>query len=115
MIGVFLAIAIVLVIVALVIRDQTEVKLSQMRAQLMALRSEEKRLGEERVELEQLIAQTGEALMRADSRQREAEEAHKALAALMDKMGGEDDEGEVEDEDEEPGVRRRPDPFAKDE
>ena len=109
MIGVFLAIAIVLVIVALVIRDQTEVKLSQMRAQFMALRSEEKRLGEERTELERLIAQTGDALMRADSRQRDAEDAHQALVEMLDKMGEDDEEGAGDDAE----IRVAPDRFAE--
>lgn len=109
MIGVFLAIAIVLVIVALVIRDQTEVKLSQMRAQFMALRSEEKRLGEERTELERLIAQTGDALLRADSRQRDAEDAHQELVALLDKMGEDDEEGAEGDAE----IRVAPDRFAE--
>ena len=83
----FLATGIVLVIVALVIRDQTEFKLGRLRAQLMGLRSEEQRLNEERKELERMVAQAGDSLMRADQRQRSAQKTRKELVELMEDLG----------------------------
>jgi len=83
---IYLAISIVLVIVALVVRDQTEFKLSRLRADILALRSEEQRLGEERTDLERMIAQTGEALMRADNRQRAVDKQFKELVETLKKL-----------------------------
>jgi hypothetical protein len=85
-IGILLSMVIVLVIVALVVRDQTEFKLSRLRGQLLALRSEEQRLGEDHIELERLVAQTGEALMRADSRLRSVTAAIAELAAVVSQL-----------------------------
>lgn len=87
MTGVFLAITIVLIIVALVVRDQTEFKLSRLRAELLGLRSDEQRLSEERTDLERMVAQAGDALMRADQRQRAAEKSHREVADMLQEMG----------------------------
>lgn len=87
MIGVFLAIGIALIIVALVVRDQTEFKLTRLRAELLALRSEEQRLNEDRLELERLIAQAGEALMRADHRQQVVAKSSEELVAMLQQLG----------------------------
>jgi len=83
---IYLAVAIVLVIVALVVRDQTEFKLSRLRAEILALRSEEQRLGEERTDLERMVAQTGEALMRGDHRQRAVDKQFKELVEVLQKL-----------------------------
>ena len=83
---IYLAVAIVLVIVALVVRDQTEFRLSRMRADLLALRSEEQRLGMERSEIERMVAQTGEATMRADNRQRNLDQQFKELVEILKQL-----------------------------
>ena len=52
-----------LVIINLVVRDQTEFRIRQLRSELMALRSEEKRLSELRDEVELMVAQIGDAII----------------------------------------------------
>lgn len=86
MTGILLSMVIVLVIMSLVVRDQTEFRLSRLRGQLLALRSEEQRLGEDHVELERFVAQTGDALMRADSRLRSVTTATAELAAVVSQL-----------------------------
>ena len=88
MTGILIAVVIILVIVTLVVRDQTEFKLGRLRGQLLALRSEEQRLGEDRTELERLVAQTAEALMRADSRLRSVTVAATELTAAVTRLSG---------------------------
>ena len=92
MIGIFLALDIVLTIAVLVIRDQTLFRLNRLRAGLLALRSEEQRLGEERAELDRMIAQVGDALMRADRRRKEVKQVFQELTALLKELGVEVDE-----------------------
>ncbi|SVE30151.1 uncharacterized protein METZ01_LOCUS483005 [marine metagenome] len=60
-----------LIILNLIVRDQTEFRLSRLRSDLLALNSEEKR----RDEVELMVAQIGEALMRADRRRTSLEKA----------------------------------------
>ena len=84
---ILLAIGIVLTIVCLVVRDQTEFRLSRLRAELMALRSEEQRLNEERTDLERMISQAGEALIRAERRQLTIEKESHELIDLLEEMG----------------------------
>jgi hypothetical protein len=81
-----LTIAIVLLIVFLVVRDQTEFKLGRMRAELMALRSEEKGLSQECTEVQRLVAQIGEALLRAERRQVSAEQTRDELKTYLEEM-----------------------------
>jgi|TARA_B100001964_G_scaffold174630_1_gene192318 hypothetical protein len=57
-----------LIIVNLVVRDQTQFRISRLRAELLGLISEEKRLAERRDEVELMVAQIADALMRADRR-----------------------------------------------
>ena len=59
---------VLLLIAAFVIRDQTQFQISQLRSERMALRNEEKRLSERRDEIELMVTQVGDALMRADRR-----------------------------------------------
>tara|TARA_B100000686_G_scaffold112876_1_gene120525 strand:- start:1158 stop:1484 length:327 start_codon:yes stop_codon:yes gene_type:complete len=51
---------VLLLIAALVIRDQTQFRISQLRSELMGLRNEEKRLSERRDEIELMVAQVGD-------------------------------------------------------
>ena len=69
-----LTLLVVLIIVCLVVRDQNELSLSKMRADLLSLRTEEKRMEDTRVEVEQLVRWFSETLNRASSRQRTAEQ-----------------------------------------
>ena len=87
MIGLLLAVDIVLTIAALVVRDQTRFKLSRLRTELLALRSEEQRLGEEGEELQQMIAQVGEAVLRADHRRKEMKAVCQELISLLESLG----------------------------
>lgn len=77
-----------LVIVNLVVRDQTQFRLSRLRTELLALRSEEKRMSEIRDEVEMMVAQIGEALMRADRRRVSLEKGCVALQARLEKVRG---------------------------
>jgi hypothetical protein len=83
----YVAIGIVLVIVALVVRDQTEYRLNRLRGELLALRNEEQRLNEESNDLERMIAQTRDALMRANDRQRGAQKAHEEVIEMLADLG----------------------------
>lgn len=72
-----------LIIVNLIVRDQTEFRLSRLRSELLALNSEEKRLAERRDEVELMVAQIGDALMRADRRRVSLE---KGCGQMADKL-----------------------------
>lgn len=87
MTGLFIAIVIALLITCLVVRDQTEFKLGKMRSDLLGLRTEEKRVEEARTEVEQMVRWVGEALNRADKRQRTAEQDGRALENILNRMG----------------------------
>ncbi len=76
-----------LIILNLVVRDQTEFRLSRLRSDLLALNSEEKRLAERRDEVELMVAQIGEALMRADRRQTSVEKGCGQLADKLEMIG----------------------------
>lgn len=78
---------VVLIIVCLVVRDQNELTLSKMRADLLGLRTEEKRMEEMCVEVEQLVRWFGETLNRASSRQRTAEEYCRELEEMLEGTG----------------------------
>ena len=83
----FIALTAVLVIVCLVVRDQTEHKLGRMRTHLLGLRSEEQRLDEMHKEVEQMVRWVGEGLSRADNSQRQAEREIRELAAILSQQG----------------------------
>ena len=78
---------VVLIIVCLVVRDQNELSLSKMRADLLSLRTEEKRMEDTRVEVEQLVRWFSETLNRASSRQRTAEQYCRELEEMLDETG----------------------------
>ena len=52
---------ILLLIAALVVRDQTGFRVTQLRSELLALRNEQRRLSERRDEIELMVAQIGDA------------------------------------------------------
>ena len=78
---------VVLIIVCLVVRDQNELSLSKMRADLLSLRTEEKRMEDTRVEVEQLVRWFSETLNRASSRQRTAEQYCRELEEMLEETG----------------------------
>ena len=82
-----LTLLVVLVIVCLVVRDQNELSLSKMRADLLSLRTEEKRMEDTRVEVEQLVRWFSETLNRASSRQRTAEQYCRELEEMLEETG----------------------------
>ena len=93
---IFLGIGIFLVVVCLVVRDRTEYRISRLRAELMALRTEEKRQADVRDEVELMIAQAGEALMRGDRRCNSMEKGCQALSEMVEELRPlipEEDEG----------------------
>ena len=82
-----LTLLIVLIIVCLVVRDQNELTLSKMRANLLNLRTEEKRMEDTRVEVEQLVRWFSETLNRTSSRQRTAEQYCRELEDMLERAG----------------------------
>ena len=93
-----LVLGVVLLIICLVVRDQTEYRLSQLRSEFMFLRSEEKRLAERRDEVELMVSQIGEGLMRAERRRVAIEKSADAMDDLLEKLQEMVQEGGVEDE-----------------
>ena len=87
MTGVCVGIGLALVLAVLVVRDQTAFKLTRLRSELLALRSEERRIGEQRAELERMVAQAGEALVRADDRQRSANALREEVVQMLQRLG----------------------------
>ena len=83
MVMTLLVASIVLVVVCLVVRAQTENQLARLRTELFSLRSEEKRLAQEHGELEQMISQIGEALGRGERRRENLREDDQDLTALL--------------------------------
>ena len=72
-----------LIIVNLIVRDQTQFRIGRLRAELLGLRSEEKRLAERREEMELMVAQIGDALMRADRRRLALEKGCTAMDEML--------------------------------
>ncbi len=92
---------VVLIIVCLIVRDQTQFRLSRLRSEVLALRSEEKRLSERRDEIELMVAQIGDAIMRADRRCNEIEKGCTQLGEMLESFGAVKTEEEAETEHEE--------------
>ena len=92
---------VVLIIICLIVREQTQFRLSRLRTEVLALRSEQKRLSERRDEIELMVAQIGDAIMRADRRCNEIEKGCKQLTEMMETLGvgpmGEETEGEQDE------------------
>lgn len=78
---------ILLLIAALVVRDQTEFRVTQLRSELLALRNEEKRLSERRDEIELMVAQIGDALMRADRRCNSIDKGFEQVSEILEALG----------------------------
>ena len=105
---IFLGVGILLVVVCLVVRDRTEYRISRLRAELLALRTEEKRQADVRDEVELMIAQAGEALMRGDRRCGNMQKGCQALAEMVEElqplMPDNGDPASVEEEGTPPGT-----------
>ena len=85
--GIYIAIVVALIIVVLVVRDQSEVRLRKMRSELMAMRSHEQHLHTEKAEVQQLISWVTESLKRATDRQETAQNACRDLHDLLTDTG----------------------------
>ena len=87
-----------LIIINLVVRDQTQFRITRLRSELLALRSEERRVAERRDEVELMVAQIADALMRADRRRQSLEKGCGKMQALIDEiramLGGDDTTGD---------------------
>jgi len=77
---------VILLIICLVVRDQTEYRISRLRSEFMFLRSEEKRLAERRDEVELMVSQIGDGLIRADRRRDAIERSADAMDDLLDRL-----------------------------
>ena len=88
-----LGIGAVLVIICLVVRDRTESRIQKMRAELMALRKDERRHTELREEIETTCAQATEALMRADRRCNSLRKGCEVSSELYDQIEAYEAEG----------------------
>ena len=77
---------ILLTIVCLILRDRTEHRLSILRSELMTLRSEEQRLAELRNEIEIMVAQIGDALMRVESRYQTIDKSNGELNKMVEEL-----------------------------
>jgi len=88
-----------LIVINLVVRDQTQFRISRLRAETLALRSEEKRLSERRDEVELMVAQIADALMRADRRRLVLERGCATMQSIIDEIQAmlSSDEGTVAD------------------
>jgi len=98
-----LVLGVLMTIVDLIVRDQTQFRLGQLRSELVALRSEEKRLAEQRQEVDLMVAQVGDALMRAERRRQAVEKGAAKVTEALEKLDqlarGEGDDGEDGDTD----------------
>ena len=83
---ILLVAGVLLTILDLIVRDQTQYRLARLRSELLALRSEEKRLAERRQEVDQMVAQIGEALMRSDRRANSIEKGSATVGELLEKL-----------------------------
>ncbi len=86
MIEIYAAVGILLVITCLVVRDRTAFKLSRLRAELMALRNEEKRMAELLTEIEVFISRIADGIMRADRRELGLEKASERLGIILEDL-----------------------------
>lgn len=64
----FIGAGIILVIACLIVRDRTEYEITRLRAECMALRNDEKRQADMRNDIELMVAQANDAIIRADRR-----------------------------------------------
>jgi hypothetical protein len=86
MIEIYAAAGILLVIATLVVRDRTAFRLSRLRAELMSLRSEEKRTVELLTEVEVFISRISDGIMRADRRELGLEKASEHLGVVLEDL-----------------------------
>ena len=100
-------VAVALLVICLIVREQTDSRIRGLRTELMSLRSKEKRLADRRDEIENMESQMREAIMRTSRCQYELEEASKRfrrelgglhLALRGEEMPGAEVEAETQPE-----------------
>lgn len=86
MLEALIGLCVLLLVVNLVVRDRIEYRISKLRTELMALRAEERRLGDRHKEVDRLSAQIEEALGRAERRQRSARQENEEMAFGLSRL-----------------------------
>ena len=86
MIELYAGVGITLIITCLVVRDRTAFRLSQLRAELMALRNEEKRAAAILTEVEVFISRISDGIIRADRRELGLEKASEQLGIILENL-----------------------------
>ena len=98
---------VVLLVICLIVREQTESRIRGLSTELISLRSNERRLADKRDEIENMESQMREAMMRTNRYQYELEEASKRfrkqlgglhLALRGEEMPGAEEEAEKQPE-----------------
>ena len=79
-------VGVVLLIICLIVREQTNSRIRSMRTELMSLRSREKRLADRCDEIERMESQMREALMRTSRCQHELGEASKRFTKKLGQL-----------------------------
>ena len=105
---------VVLLILCLVVRESTEVRLARMRTALMSLRNQERGLAKQIEDMQKTKSQINEAMSRAEGRQSSIDNLLEPVYADLGKLyehlrdeklpgapGSESDEGDEDDNDEE--------------
>ena len=82
----YLAVGISLIITCLVLRDRTVFKLGRLRAELMALRNEEKHTSEVITDIEVFISSISDGTLRADRRELGLEKATEQLRVVIEDL-----------------------------
>jgi len=76
----------VLVVVCLIVREQTETRIRQLRAQALGLRNEEKRLADRRSQLEEMESQLREVMLRTERQQGVIDQEFSTIAAKLEEL-----------------------------
>lgn len=86
MLEVLIGLCVFLLVANLVVRDRIEYRISKLRTELMALRAEDRRLGDRHKEVDRLAAQTEEALDRAGRRGHSACQENEEMAYALRRL-----------------------------
>ena len=86
MLELLIAAGIILIIVCLVIRDQTEDRLTRIRSGVVGLRAAEQRITQKHKEMETLAEHANEAFARANQRQKACEQGNRVLIGLLEEL-----------------------------
>jgi len=85
LIGIGAACALLLV-VCLIVREQTENRIRQLRARAMGLRNDQKRLADRRSQLEQMESQLREVMLRTERQEATIDQEYATAAAKLEEL-----------------------------